>query len=188
MSSRKISVETWQKVKDLLPKEGCANKSLIDLVSEISQEFIKEKLNYVYHLKLNFGDKIIDKGKFFSDNYEILENDFGKTLNDFKKDVLYSDDPSGMVDDPLGLVLTNHIEVYTENKSELKKGKASLKYTYTLPLNTLYPGDLFGVFGILDKLSGIHQSKMNRDWFARAGTISFGLAFPFHNDLEQTCT
>ena len=177
MSSKKISVETWQKVKDLLPKEDCANKSLIDLVSEISQEFIKEKLNYVYHLRLNYGDKIIDKGKFFNDNYEILENDFGKTFNDFKNDVLYSDDP-------LGIVLSNHIEVYTENKSTSDKGKTYL--TYTLPLNYLHPGDLFGVFGTLDKLSGIPASKMNRDWYARAGTVSFGLAFPFHNDLEQT--
>ncbi len=178
MSSRKITVETWQDVRSLLPKGDYANKNFIELISRISDELINDNLNYVYHLKLSFGDKIIDKGKIFKDDIDIVENDFGKNLNDFKSDVLYSDDP-------LGIVLSNNVEVFTENKSEFKKGKASLKYTYTLPLNRLYPGDLFGVFGTLDKISGIHESNNSRDWYARAGTISFGLAFPFHNDLEQ---
>lgn len=173
----KISVLPWDEAKKLLPaNKDVHNIEFLDILTEIGNILHDSKKDYVYHLKLNFGDKIIDKGVIFLGDKPYLEACLGYTLNmeNFKKDILYSNDP-------LGVVLTNQIEVFTENKSRGQNG-----CMYTFPLNTLESGDLFGVYGALDYFSGIKKNILNREWYVRAGIISYGIAFPFHNNYETS--
>jgi hypothetical protein len=171
MATKKVNVISWAEALDLLPKSNKSyNKELLNILTEISQELKKDSNDYVYHLKLQFGDKIIDKGKIAIETPEITQNSYNKNKEDFLSDIHYSNDP-------LGIVLTNHLEVFTENKSN---GGSNGNF-YTVPLNILKPANLFGVFGVLDYFSGIKNESFSRDWYVRAGNVSFSIAFPFHN-------
>jgi len=169
MASKEINVLPWIEAEKLLSNNKTLNSDFLKIVSEICQYLKKDKNDYVYHMKLPFGEKIIDKGSIFIESCFVKENSFQKTKEDFFNDIQYSSDP-------LGIVLKNHLEVYTENKSNNVK--------YTFPLNILRQGDIFGVFGVLDFLSEIKSVSIDREWFVRAGNVSFGVSFPFHNRNE----
>jgi len=174
MASREIHVISWDKAMNILPhKDRLTNKNFLEIMTEVSNILKEDKNDYVYQMRLNFGDLIIDKGKMFIGDFMIKGDGYIKNSDDFRHDISYSEDP-------LGIVLTNHIEVYTENNNLGKSGGK-----YTLPLNILYPGDLFGVFGTLDMFSQIIEDSSSRDWYARAGNVSFCIAFPFHNKNEM---
>lgn len=184
MAITEINVLSWEDAQKKIPNvQDLQNKALLEVISRISQFLKQDKKNYVYHLKLKFGDKIIDKGKTiinvdnhcdFDKHYQIKGNEFKKTKSDFVDDILYTDDP-------LGLVISNYIEVYSVNQCYGSKDK------YTVFLNKIQEGDFFGLFGMLDYTSGDVSKKTSRVWYARAGTVSFSIAFPFHklkDDIE----
>ncbi len=183
MAITEINVLSWEDAQKKLPiVRDLQNKALLEVITRISQFLKQDKKDYVYHLKLKFGDKIIDKGKTiinvnnqndFDRHYQIIGNDFKKTKSDFFDDILYTDDP-------LGLVLSNYIEVYAVNKYV-----GSSEDKYTVLLNNIDAGGFFGLFGMLDYISGTLPNKENRVWYARAGTVSFSIAFPFHLDLYK---
>ena len=183
MGITEINVLSWEDAQKKLPSvRDLQNKGLLEVISRISQFLKKDNRNYVYHLRLKFGDKIIDKGKTiinvdnhydFDRHYQIIGNEFKKTKSDFVDDVLYTDDP-------LGLVLSNYIEVYAVNRYV-----GSSEDKYTVLLNNIDAGGFFGLFGMLDYISKTLPNKENRVWYARAGTVSFSIAFPFHLDLYK---
>lgn len=171
MVSKEINVQQWDKIAKRLPKDH-PNKELFNHIFEANKLLSIDNNNYVYTCEIEYGNYIIENGSMFHINeYEILNNRFGKTKEDFINDIGYSHDP-------LGLVLTNYIDVFTENKSF---GESNSDW-YNIPLNIINPGDFFGVFGYLDSIIGDDiESKIVRDWFAIAGNISFEIAFPFHH-------
>jgi hypothetical protein len=174
MASKEIDVLSWDEAQKLLSSaKKSLNLELLETFNEISHLLKQKNNDYVYHLRLEFGDKIIDKGKMSLEELNVKLSSFKKTKEDFKNDIQYSDDP-------LGIVLNNHVEVFTDNKSHA----GGNHWLYTLPLNTLESGDLFGVFGTLDYFSGIKNYTTSREWYARAGSISYSIAFPFHNSFE----
>lgn len=183
MAITEINVLSWEDAQKKLPSvQDLQNKELLEVISRISQFLKQDNRNYVYHLKLKFGDKIIDKGKTiinvdnhndFDRHYQIIGNEFKKTKSDFVDDILYTDDP-------LGLVLSNYIEVYAVNRYV-----GSSEDKYTVLLNNIDAGGFFGLFGMLDYISKTLPNKENRVWYARAGTVSFSIAFPFHLDLYK---
>lgn len=173
--TKKINVISWDEAKKMLPVNN-PNKTFCDLVSKVCKGLKNDKKDYVYHIQLEFGDKFIDKGArcSFEDNGFSIENKIvgiTKSKNDFKNDLAYSFDP-------LGMVIKNHIEVYSENEI-LKKGSSINKYR--VHLNTINEGELFGLFGALDYFNN-DRGNNNQDWYAMAGNCCFEILFPFEND------
>ncbi len=139
--NKKISVTTWADISAKVPKNS-PNREIYSALDQVSKSLSDPGGNYVYIVRFEFGDKIITNGRFEKDDMEMENNAWNKTLFDFKTDVNYSDDP-------LGIVLNNYVEVYTENKSITDKNQI---YQYTIPLKIIGKGDLFGLFGTLDYL------------------------------------
>lgn len=176
MAKRVIQAISWAKARKILNKKtNLPNEEFLTIMDEISEFLKTENKDYLYHLKLEYGDKVIDKGSIYLDDVEVLGNEYQKSRLDFEKEVLYSDDP-------LGIVLSNYLEVFTVNDS---KGEGSNGESYTIPLNMILEGDLFGVFGILDAITDVKLACTEREWYVRAGNVSFCIAFPFHNSFES---
>ena len=183
MASREINVISWESAQILFQeKKNTLNEELLGVLTEISEILKPEKNDYVYLLKLGFGDKIINRGKTiinkqnltdFDSHFKVIGGAYKKNKLDFINDILYTDDP-------LGIVLSNYIEVYALNKCI-----GSSDDYYTVPLNKIEAGEFFGVFGMLDYITDTSPSKESRVWYARAGTVSFSIAFPFHLDLYE---
>lgn len=179
--TKKINVISWDEANNMLPKSH-PNEAFCNLVSKICTTLKESKQDYVYHIQLGFGDKFIDKGGrfLFEDNGYSFENkvkDISKDKTDFKNDLKYSNDTV----DPLGMVLKNHIEVYSENELLNKSGSSINKYR--VHLNSIKAGELFGLFGTLDFFNADTEIG-NQDWYAMAGNCCFEILFPFSNDTD----
>lgn len=175
--NKKIEVRAvaWEDIIDKIPRND-SNKDFIDCMNGVSIFLKPEKKDYVYLVRYEYGDKLIEKGSIpisQSCRIELIGGQFKVSQQNFEEDILYSSDP-------LGMVLTNYIEIYTENKSIA--GDNGDKYT--VPLDIINAGDLFGVFGLLDHRAGI-SSADKRDWNAIAGDITFSVAWSFKNDTEN---
>jgi len=166
MTKKEIAVLSWDQAAAKFPKNH-ANQGIFDGLKEINAS-LKEEERFVYYTKYEFGEKIIHKGRLLLDDYEVAANQYKKSINDFKNDVGYSNDP-------LAIILTNYVEVYTENTCD--------EDSYPVPLNIIRAGDIFGVFGTLDLLTGCSniENIKERDWYVVAGNVSFHIAFPFEN-------
>lgn len=170
-----ISVISWDEVLKNLPDDN-PNKELCDIITTLCKDLKKENKDYVYRINLEFGDKIIDKGSRFlyEDNNYSIKNEYEnvtKTILDFKNDLSYSHDP-------LGMVIKNHIEVYSEN--QILKNNSPLR-KYRVHLNTIKQCSFFGLYGTLDYLNN-NSSSDNMDWYTIAGNSCFEILFPFHTD------
>jgi hypothetical protein len=179
--TKKINVISWNEANKMLPKSH-PNEAFCKLVTKICESLKKDKKDYVYHIQLGFGDKFIDKGGryLFEDNGFSFENkakDITKNKTDFKNDLKYSKDTV----DPLGMVLKNHIEVYSENELLNKSGSPINKYR--VHLNSIKAGELFGLFGTLDFFNTDTEIG-NQDWYAMAGNSCFEVLFPFANSTD----
>ncbi|MFN8429788.1 MAG: hypothetical protein U0V04_07405 [Spirosomataceae bacterium] len=184
---KKITVISWNDVLQMLPKSH-PNEAFCELVTEICNNLKIDKKDYVYHIQLGFGDKFIDKGQryLFEENGYSIENNvkgIDKNKTDFKNDLKYSNDTV----DPLGMVLKNHIEVYSENELLNKSGSSINKYR--VHLNSIKAGELFGLFGTLDFFFNADTEIANQDWYAIAGNSCFEILFPFSNntDYDKIC-
>lgn len=173
---KKIHVISWDAASKKLPVDN-PNEEFCNLVTSICAQLKTDKKDYVYHMQLEFGDKLIDKGKRFKYEgdeeipaaFKIDKNDYNKTISDFTNDLSYSSDP-------LGMVVKNHIEVFSENTSKNK----NIKHNYTVPLNVIREGGLFGVFGVLDYLACPQEViELSSDWYVIAGNACFEILFPF---------
>ncbi len=171
---KNVLVKSWNEIASEIPIDD-SNREIFAFFNKISSSLKKSKQDYVYKIRFEFGDKIIQKGKFDTENFILDSNEYNITIGQFKRDLNYSDDP-------LGIVLTNYIEVFTENISSGSKQEFN---NYTIPLKIIKSGDLFGLFGTLDYATGVDENRTSRDWHVVAGNISFGIAFPFHNDKEN---
>lgn len=177
--TKKINVISWDDAMKMLPTPN-PNKEFCDLVSKVCEVLKTDKKDYVYHIQLEFGEKFIDKGArcLFEDNGFTFENKItGVTKNkhDFKNDLDYTLDP-------LGMVIKNHIEVYSEN--EISKSGSSIN-KYRVHLNSIKEGELFGLFGTLDYFNNDKKNN-NQDWYAMVGNSCFEILFPFQNDTVYT--
>lgn len=181
MVKKQISVLSWNSALKLFPKTN-PNQEFCNLITKICQKLKTSNKNYVYHTQFEFGEKLIDRGAISLDQFSVTyDAQFKRTDANFKEDLNYSGDP-------LGVVLKNHIEIYSENRSISSKGDV-----YTVPLNIISEGELFGVFGALDHLIFFSESnsnkpnskKISRDWYAIAGNICFNIAFPFDNNTDS---
>lgn len=183
MDSKPITVLSWEDALERFPEEN-PNKELCDLITQICKQLKRSKQNYVYYTQFEFGEKLIDRGTISLDQFSVIyDSHFKKTTANLKEDLNYSEDP-------LGIVLKNHIEIYSENRSIGSKSAD----VYTVPLNIIGQGGLFGVFGALDHLifcpekkvkKNLNSKKVSRDWYAIAGNICFKIAFPFENDTDS---
>lgn len=176
--TKKINVISWDDAKKMLPTSN-PNKAFCDLVSKVCKTLKSDKKDYVYHIQLEFGDKFIDKGARYllEDNGFTFENKITgvtKNKNDFKQDLKYSKQTV----DPLGMVLKNHIEVYSENELLNIAGSK-----YRVHLNSIKAGELFGLFGTLDSFNADTEIG-NQDWYAMAGNSCFEILFPFSNSID----
>lgn len=176
--TKKINVISWDEANKMLPNSH-PNEAFCELVTEICNSLKNDKKDYVYHIQLGFGDKFIDKGGryLFEDNGYSIENkakDITKNKVDFKNDLKYSNDTV----DPLGMVLKNHIEVYSENELLSINGSK-----YRVHLNSIKAGELFGLFGTLDFFNADTEIG-NQDWYAMAGNSCFEILFPFSNSTD----
>jgi len=169
MTKKEITVLSWDQAEAKFPKNH-SNQGIFDGLNQINSSLTAEE-QFVYHAKYEFGEKIIHKGRLHLDDYEVAANKYRRSIDDFKKDVGYSNDP-------LAIILTNYVEVYTENTCD--------RDSYPVPLNIIREGDIFGVFGTLDILANCPNSDnlKERDWYVVAGNISFHIAFPFGNQTE----
>lgn len=181
MTKKQISVLSWDNALKLLsPKKR--NTEFCTIISAVSEDLKKQNKNYVYFIQFEFGDKIIDSGSIISFDEYAIENKMQgvtKTLQDFKNDLSYSNDP-------LGMVVQNHLEVYSEN--DLLNSSGLKLNTYRVHLNTINEGGLFGVYGTLDYFNA-DESKNASDWNVLAGNSCFEILFPFENDtvISEIC-
>jgi hypothetical protein len=103
--------------------------------------------------------------------------------------------------DPLGLVLSNYMQINLENRSS--NGESSK--SYVVPLNIIGKGELFGVFGTIDALlnwiNNDRSDYINRKhsekkygkrkdakifaWNAIAGDASFQLLYQFYENSSK---
>src|SRR5690349_10637566 len=110
--TKTISVISLDEILSVFPKDSPD----IDFFNELLAigRNLSESSNYVYKVSLQFGDEIISKGHMPFDNFSVAQNKYGKSLADFKSDLSYSTDP-------LGIVLTNYIEIYTINRNSKRE-------------------------------------------------------------------
>lgn len=182
MNNKRVSVLPWNEALKMLPRDN-PNVEFCKLISEICEELKLSNKNYVYYTSFEFGEKLIDKGSVSLDQFSVVHDSyFKKTGKDMVEDLSYSQDP-------LGLVIKNHIEIYSENIIINKSGQAI--DSYLVPLNIINEGDLFGLFGVLDFLTENKSNDIPKtsspiayDWYAIAGNICFELAWPFENDTD----
>lgn len=190
MNNKSISVVSWESALNSFKKKKL-NPEFCNLISQISKQFESSNKNYVYKVELEFGEKLIDKGVIPIEKYDIAANNFKVSNATLKKDLSYSEDP-------LGIVLKNHVEVYSINECINRerrintysgKGKYHVKgeWQYNVPLNIIDEGDLFGVFGTLDFITkNKTPSSIGLDWYVVAGNSSFLIDFPFlHSKLDK---
>lgn len=171
MCKKQISVLSWTDALKQFPHLD-NNTDFCAIITQICSNLNTIQKDYVYHAQFEFGEKLIDKGCFPIDEFKLENNNFRLTQKDFEEDFEYSKDP-------LGIVCDGFIEVYIENECDMN--------TYKVPLNVIKNGELFGLFGTLDKFAGIDNDIKNRDWFVTAGNISsLIVASPFHiNSLND---
>lgn len=169
MNSKIIfSAIPWTQALNLLSENNVDNE-FCKIATKAFDHIKDEKKKYVYLVKYKFGDKLIDQGMMPFHNLEPDNHSFIKSSSQMQLDLGYSKDP-------LGLVLNNHIEVYSENNS-------SPDTTYNIPLNIIKKGDFFGLFGTLDFLSNYDNFNphLKQNWHVVAGNASFDILFPFSN-------
>jgi hypothetical protein len=184
----KVAILSWDEAQRNFSNKNL-NKEFRALITAIVKKLGKSK-NYVYSVELKFGDKVIENGAMNFDKYEIEKNDFGVTPAIFKRDINYSEDP-------LGIVVKNHLEVYSINDCENRErqittflsDKKHIRHEpeYNVPLNVIEEGDLFGVFGTLDFITGIKTSlNTGLDWYVVAGNATFLIDLPiFHSKMGK---
>lgn len=184
---KQISVKSWDDVRKSL--ENDSNKNFCDSVSQICANLKGDNKDYVYQVKLQFGERIIEKGSRFlfeNEGYILQHNPAysPRNIKDFANELNYASDP-------LGMVLKNHIEIYTTNNCSNRERKidtyikgsfnSKKEEEYNVPLNIIKKGDLFGVFGAIDFISKNTSIQTGNDlhWYAVAGNSTFILDFPF---------
>ncbi|MDR0427611.1 MAG: hypothetical protein LBH12_03290 [Dysgonamonadaceae bacterium] len=170
-----FSAIPWTHALELLSQNQVDNE-FCQIATRVFDRITEEKKKYVYLVKYKFGDKLIDQGIMPFENLIPASGSFVSSCSQLQLDLNYSKDP-------LGLVLNNHIEVYSENNS-------SPDITYNIPLNIIEKGDFFGLFGTLDYLSGQDnfQAHLKQNWHVVAGNASFEILFPFNNKTTFQAT
>jgi hypothetical protein len=161
LNKRKLRVLKWNEVK-LILSQNKINNELILLFDLICKKLKKSSKDYFYLAEYKLGDKIIDNGTRTFENAEITNQYENFSEFDFKNDVLYSNDP-------LGLVIDNSLDVFLYNERKYHKGSYQ---KYRVPLGTIYSGSFFGTFGTLDSIFEIPTTFEHRDWNVVAGNIS----------------
>ncbi len=161
--------------------------------SDFHTEFLKvfnrtmDNLKYAYIIDFPYGYPIIKDGKMYllektnksedahKDEVEFAD-EFNKPKNTSNLWDTFVTDCKRNSDHPLAMVLSNSVEVFTEQESgAFTKAKSSTNYR--LPLNQITTGGLFGVWGTLDLI--LNSSGQKRaDWYASAGKSCFQFLFP----------
>jgi len=167
-----ISVKAWSEIMQNAPA-NC--KEICNAINEVILTLPANE-QYVYFAKFPFGTKLIENGAISIDKFSFVPNDNfqPKNIRDLNADLDYSRDP-------LGLVLKNHIEVYSSNKRD--------GYIYNIPVNIIKEWDFFGLFGTLDYLSDrntTHPLTHEQEWSVVAGNVCFEILFPFDNSGVNT--
>lgn len=175
MSNREnimISVKAWSEIMQNAPA------SSMEICNAINEVILTLPANeqYVYFATFPFGTKLIENGVIPIDKFSFISNDNfpPKNIRDLNTDLDYSRDP-------LGLVLKNHIEVYSSNKRDGN--------IYNVPINIIKEWDFFGLFGALDYLSNrnpTHPLTHEQQWSVVAGNVCFEILFPFDNSGVNT--
>lgn len=147
----------------------------------------KENLQYAYTIEFPYGFPIIKDGKMYflekdsSNEYEHqskveLKDEFNKPKNSKNLWDAFVKDCKRNSDHPLAMVLSNNVEVFTEQESgAFTKGNSATNYR--LPLNQISTGGLFGVWGTLDLILD-SSGQQRADWYASAGKSCFQFLFP----------
>lgn len=164
-----FSAISWTKALELLSQNKVDNQ-FCKIATEIFDKIKDQNKKYVYLVKYKFGDKVVDQGVMPFENLYPDSDSLINSSSQLQIDLGYSRDP-------LGLVLKNHVEIYSKNNS-------SLDVTYNIPLNKIRKGEFFGLFGTLDFLSGYEKSHshLKQSWYsAVAGNACFEILFPFNN-------
>ncbi len=174
-NSNKYNVEVIPLNRGLLgsiTKPECAE--IIERFISIGQTFTSQSKNYVYKVRLGFGDRLIENGRLSTDSFQIGRNEFGKNISDLINDLNYSNDP-------LGFITKNHLEAYTKiTSADRKLG------SYTILLKRIKNGEFLGLFGTLNYLSKIRTlNRFKQDWHVVSGNVCFNILFPFHNGEEK---
>jgi hypothetical protein len=177
MANKVVQVKPWKDVYKEYLRDKEPNSELFQLITKISNELEKDDNDYVYCVEFEYGDTILEDGEISITKEKCRVkpscDNYHSNFEKFKKDLNYTHDP-------LGIVLTNSIEVCTENKFTFQNSHRD-PINYTLPLNIIKSGDLFGLFGTLNYLTGQEKEETYKNnWYVIAGNISFHVAFPYH--------
>ena len=144
------------------------NKDFFNHIKPIYKSLPKEK-QYVYYMTLPYGKKLIRNARFVVLDKTDQSNDIdlkcqfnneelslNQVKNDFGKNI----------DFPLSYVLKNKVEVFMERKL-----KESL--THKIPLDIINEGELFGVWGVFDQITGQKKVSVTQEWQATSGSSCF---------------
>lgn len=149
---------------------------------------------YAYIIEYPYGFPIIEDAKMYflkkDKNDEYTRKNKVQIINEFDEeennDTLWEDfvkDCERNTDHPLSIVLSNCVEVYTEQESGAFTSSININKNYKFPLNQIEIGGLFGVWGTLDLVSNGLNSKLSTaekqtDWQASAGKSCFQFLLP----------
>jgi len=146
----------WSIVREELRKLGGD-------AAEFASCFPDDDLPKVWKITCNFGEAIISNGRI----------EIPRQHNHLYKELTYRGDAP---EDPLGIVLKGHIEVYTHSNITFRKCALSNQFfppiakedKPRIPLRLIKHGEMFGVYGTLNTMVG-SRTPANLDWHVATG-------------------
>ncbi len=162
-------VISWENARKLLSKEILCSEFFIEL-DKLVPSLKKSKKDYVYLVDIEYGEKIIEKGKTRLSEIKIDNSNYPNS--NLNQDFSYSNDP-------LGVVIEGCFEVVTKNQSNDRE-HGSIKKKYAVLLNRINQGDYFGVFGTVDFLNSIDNKELVDDWHVYSGEVTYEFCFPIN--------
>lgn len=183
MEKFNISKLTWKQVSS---KIKTANKDFYALANPIAKHLNSIQKDFVYSLKLKFGQRFIEDSKMVvlkRDSKNDFENKslihFSNNQTENEKHVQEFLNCIGNTGGhPLSLIVENYIEIYCHQRSpySLYKQDAYSK-EYSFPLNQLMVGDMFGVWEAIHLIIN-DNSYIFEGWDAVAGKRCFKTTLP----------
>ena len=159
------TAHTWQEIREeILP----FNRELVEIIDRIAPgDEIK-----MYRVKYRYGDKILDKGRFY---LPTVEGGFVELSESLEPQSLAQDIGYNLYTNPVMTPLKNTMEIYTEVEGRI------------VPFAVVQPGNVFGLSRILDEIDSSHPSHTSKSiWDMTAGARSVFMLPKISDNMAHT--
>ncbi len=159
------TAHTWQEVREEILR---LNAPLVEIVDRIAPgDEIK-----MYRVKYRYGDKILDKGRFYLPD---INGGFVELSESLEPKTLAEDIGYNLYTNPVMIPLQNTMELYIEVEGRV------------VPFAVVQPGNVFGLSRILDEIDSNHLSHTSKSlWDMTAGARSVFMLPKISDNMAHT--